>query len=276
MRIIAEHYNIRSNLYRFGWSKSQPPQHQLEIDQADLTDEYKPTSRFMKKLSDFLVREGNLNKPGFATLSNFETLIPQEKQESFLRASILKLKHHLETVFPKALNPENVPLTIIKRHMVDGKVLKEGNISSQNNQGNWTLKIPHFDRGAFIVMHKYNPPKNVTGGNFQVIDVNQFLADNPEINLSDMLDDDKQLLPNYWEKLKPYTLTLNTNRALQTAVVINNTAQGGIAHSVTPVFLKDKTKPFKRDYERFTITRFEPNKKLPPDVFRVEEEPVTA
>jgi hypothetical protein len=195
-----------SSTLRYGWTADRPPQHQVNVEKRDLTETYKPTDRLMAKLTDMLMRQGSLDKPGFTNLSNFDTAIPVHHQEGFLKATIIGLKQRLETQFKQTFNPDNMPLTIIRRHMIDGKVLKEGNISAEDDKGNWTLKSPHFDRGAFVVMHKYNPTENVTGGNFQVIDVSQFLADNPKLKLGDMLMPDKQVHPDYWEKLKPYVL----------------------------------------------------------------------
>ncbi len=271
MRVSASAPLAGANPLRFGWSRAKPPQYRLEISPSDVDAGLEPQQSLLEKIAQKLIRRDDLNRSGFALFSNLADRVPPARQETFFTTLTLKLQTYLEENFKAFFNPGNKALTSIRRHMQDGQVLTEGNLVAKTPAGNWTLKSPHFDRGAFVVMHQYHPTKNVSGGQFQVIDVNQFLHDHPTVALSQMVDAESKVLPAFWEALAPYSLTLNKEEVTGTALIFNNTFRAGVAHAATPVVIEEPSKPFKREYVRYTITPVTPERPLPVDVQRLSD-----
>jgi hypothetical protein len=256
-----------SDPVHFGWSQKAPPvSYCLSLAQDDFDKRYDPTPAFIKKISPFLMRENNLQLPGFLMVSNLSQRLPENQIQRFLEKTLVALKNAWSQWHPAVFNPHNIPLTFIKKRQVDGEIPAEGNLHNQETQERWTLKSPHFDRNALMVLHRYEPPENITGGNLQVIDVNQFLLDNPAERIENLLNADKTIRPEYWPALAPYRLTLETNSTDHKVVFLHNDLHNGIAHGVTPFHLIDEHKPMKRVFERYTITKFEPERALPSDV----------
>ena len=268
-----KHQPLKNTLNpRFGWSRNAPPAaYSLMLNRDDYDPQHQPTPAFIHKVAPFLMRNDNLNLPGFLLIPNLDQHIPSRHLNRFLEKAVIDLKRHLAQAYDTLFNPQQVPLTIIKKRQVDGEIGQDGNLHNEDTQGKWTLKSPHFDRNALMVLHRYEPTENLEDGNLQVMDLRQFLQDHPDEQLSDMLNPDKTIKKTYWEKLEPYKLTLDTNSRQHQIVFLNNSPQNGIAHGVTPLKITDGAKPFKRIFERFTITPFEPDKKLPADVSRIEE-----
>lgn len=257
---------------RFGWSQKAPPVRQsLSLSQDDIDQNYHPTPAFIERLSPFLMRDDNLELPGFMMVPDLDRHIPENRINGFLEKTLSALKKHLARAYPAAFNPERSPLTMIKKRQVDGEIAAAGNLHNEETQGKWTLKSPHFDRSAFIVLHRYEPTKNVQDGNLQVIDVKQFLKDHPKEDIEAMLNPDKTLRKEFHARLQPYTVTLDTNSGDHKVVFLHNTTQNGVAHGVTPLKPIEPDKPMNRIFERYTITRFQPGKTLPPDVKRIKE-----
>lgn len=271
-KTAAHSPNVTRQATRFGWSKQSPPaNYTLPLSRDDYDQRHQPTASFIQKVAPFLMRNGNLDLPGFLLIPNLEQHIPQQDMNTFLEKAMIRLKQHLAQNYGPLFNPQHIPLTIIKKRQEDGKIGPEGNLHNEETQGKWTLKSPHFDRTAFMVLHRYEPTENLEDGNLQVMDLQQFLQDHPAEQLSDILNPDRTIKKAYFEKVEPYKLTLKTNSNQQKIVFLNNYPQNGIAHGVTPLKIADEAKAFRRIFERYTITPFQANKTLPADVSRVEE-----
>lgn len=257
---------------RFGWSQKEPPKQQsLNLTQDDFNRNYDPTPAFVEKISPFLMRSENLELPGFIMISELERHLPEKKIDHFLEKTLSLLKKHLSQSYSATFNQERIPLTLIKKKQIDGQISAAGNLHNAETQGKWTLKSPHFDRNALVVLHRYAPTENVQDGNLQVIDVKQFLREHPDSDIQSMLNPDKTIREAFRAKLVLYTVTLETNSPDHKVVFLHNTPQNGVAHGVTPLKPIQPDKPIKRIFERYTITRFEPGKTLPPDVSRIQE-----
>ncbi len=257
---------------RFGWTEQNPPQKQsLSLQREDYDAHYQPTPHFIRQISDRLMRQEQLQLPGFVMVDKLESQIPAAKLNPFLEKTMLALKKYLSHWHLKAFNPNEHPLIVIQKRQVDGQIPETGNLHTTETQGKWTLKSPHFDRNALLVLHRYEPTQNVRDGNLQVIDLKQFLRDHPTESLSKLLNADKTIRPDYWPRLKPYTLTLPTNNQDHRVVFMNNTIQNGIAHGVTPLQVMDPNKPIHRVFERYTITPETANQALPPDTRAILE-----
>lgn len=268
---VAARPEISSEI-RFGWTKKSPPtQQNLSLTTDDFDSQHMPTARFIEKISPLLMRGKQLELPGFITIPDLECYIPANRIDNFLQKTMVELKKHLSQAYAFLFNPNQTPLTLLKKRQLDGKISKMGNLHNEETKGRWTLKSPHFDRNALLVLHRYEPTENVKDGNLEVIDVNQFLKDHPEHKFEHLLNPDKTLQKEYIPLLKPYTYGLLTNTNKPTVVLLNNTIQNGVAHSVSPMQPIDCQKPIQRAFDRYTISGFEPNKILPADVIRIQE-----
>lgn len=254
---------------RFGWSQASPPQYDLPLTSSDLGPGLEPQPSLLHKIAQKLIRREDLNRAGFARFPNLDEWVPAPQQAAFLDLLIQRLGRYLQAHYKADLNPSGIRLTTIRKTLRDGQVAAEGNLTQQDADGRWTLKSPHFDRKALVVLHRYRPPQNVQGGAFQVIDVKQYLSDqaqeeSPE-SLQQMIDAEQKILPTFWEALRPYTLTLEKEATQGGTIIFNNTLQAGVAHAVTPVRVKDPSNPFLREYTRYTLTPQEPKPEtLPP------------
>lgn len=263
---------MRQPVARFGWSQKAPPSnYTLHLSRDDYDQQRHPTPGFIQKIAPYLIRQEHLELPGFLLIPNLNQHIPSHQVNRFLEKVVIALRQHLTQTYATVFNLHKVPLTIIKKRQVDGQIAQEGNLHNADTQGKWTLKSPHFDRNALMVLHRYEPTENLQNGNLQVMDLKQFLHDHPSETLSDMLNPDKTIKKEFWARLEPYKLTLKTNSPEHNIVFLNNIPENGIAHGVTPLEVMDGSQPFKRIFERYTITPYEPRKTLPPDVTRIDE-----
>jgi hypothetical protein len=261
--VFYSNFKKQPSASHFGFSQEKPPEDfSYQLKPSDLNAEGHPNEALIQTVFKKLQRP-TLQDPGFIVFEKpLEALGNADNVVSFLEQLMLGLGRE----YKKQASKADQKLVVASKLNLDGDALPKLGGYQDESKRHWVIKSPHFDKNSIFGAHLYLPTINVIGGNFQLFDVNQYLSDHQHVfplkSKDELASLDTKLVSTHSghngntlnrEALQPYCIDFENDGKAQ-VVVFTNELKEGLAHSATPVSLKENSLLHLRPFFRVTLT----------------------